>query len=49
MTISEISQRCGSKTVYHFSRVFSQHHGKPPRAFRQAAWLWDKQADIIRP
>lgn len=38
MTVSEVASRCGFKTVYHFSRMFSKAHGKSPKAFRKGAW-----------
>ncbi len=38
MTISEVASRCGFKTVFHFSRMFRETHGKSPRDFRKGAW-----------
>ncbi len=35
MSISEIALEVGYLSLSHFSRVFSQHFGKTPRAFRQ--------------
>ena len=42
MTISEVADRCGFKTVFHFSRMFREHHGQPPREFRKTSWLGKK-------
>ena len=39
MTLTEIAQRCGFASVYHFSRVFKQHHGQPPGRYRRSHWL----------
>lgn len=38
LSIAEISEQCGFANPYHFSRKFSQAHGKSPRAWRQALW-----------
>ncbi len=39
MSLTEISERCGFASVYHFSRVFKRHHGSPPGKYRQDHWM----------
>ena len=38
LTIAEISDRCGFKNPFHFSRSIRQIHGVSPKAIRQAVW-----------
>lgn len=38
LTISEISDQCGFKNPFHFSRAIRQIQGASPRAIRRAAW-----------
>jgi AraC family transcriptional regulator of arabinose operon len=38
LTISEISDRCGFKNPFHFSRSIRRVQGNSPRAIRQKAW-----------
>jgi AraC family transcriptional regulator of arabinose operon len=38
LTVSEISDRCGFKNPFHFSRLLKQMQGVSPRQLRQRAW-----------
>jgi AraC family transcriptional regulator of arabinose operon len=38
LTVTEISERCGCKNPYHFSRLVKRSQGMPPREVRRQAW-----------
>lgn len=38
LTVAEISDRCGCKNPFHFSRLVRKSLGQSPRAVRRAAW-----------
>lgn len=38
LTAAEIAYRTGFANPHHFSRVFKQHHGLAPGAYRKKAW-----------
>jgi AraC-like DNA-binding protein len=42
LSIAEIAEQTGFANPYHFSRKFSQAHGRSPRAWRQALWAGSK-------
>ena len=42
----DVASRCGFQTVQHFSRVFKEHTGATPGAFRREAV--QKRKDEIR-
>lgn len=43
-SLSEIALDCGIPNLSHFHRLFREHHGQTPRAYRQR-----HQRDLIRP
>jgi transcriptional regulator GlxA family with amidase domain len=38
LSTAEVAYRTGFANPQHFSRVFRQHHGLPPRAWRSREW-----------
>lgn len=38
LSISEITERCGFKTTYHFARVIKKHTGLTPTQIRRKSW-----------
>ena len=38
LTAAEVAYEVGFANPHHFSRVFKQHHGLPPGAYRKRAW-----------
>lgn len=38
LSVQDVSQRCGFKTIQHFTRRFHQHYGQTPARYRRTSW-----------